>query len=137
MGTETATSDRAAWIKGPACHCNPPAKTQSGRGGWCCWAPGVGKGTQAELLHQQLGACPLSTGDVFRAAKATAEPIAARRSPRPWSTCARANVPDDDRADMVRERKNASAVPAGSCSMVFRGPLPRPRPWPPCSSNWA
>ncbi len=33
-------------------------------------APGVGKGTQAELLGQRLGACHLSTGDVFRAAKA-------------------------------------------------------------------
>ena len=31
-------------------------------------APGVGKGTQADLLHQKLGACHLSTGDVFRAA---------------------------------------------------------------------
>ncbi len=33
-------------------------------------APGVGKGTQAELLCKQLGACQLSTGDIFRAAKA-------------------------------------------------------------------
>jgi adenylate kinase len=32
-------------------------------------APGVGKGTQAELLSERLGLCPLSTGDVFRAAK--------------------------------------------------------------------
>jgi adenylate kinase len=28
----------------------------------------VGKGTQADLLHKNLGACHLSTGDVFRAA---------------------------------------------------------------------
>jgi adenylate kinase len=34
-------------------------------------APGVGKGTQAELLGQHLGACHLSTGDIFRAAKNT------------------------------------------------------------------
>jgi adenylate kinase len=32
-------------------------------------APGVGKGTQAELLSADLGACHLSTGDIFRAAK--------------------------------------------------------------------
>jgi adenylate kinase len=32
-------------------------------------APGVGKGTQAELLSARLGACHLSTGDIFRAAK--------------------------------------------------------------------
>ncbi len=31
-------------------------------------APGVGKGTQADLLHDRLHACHLSTGDVFRAA---------------------------------------------------------------------
>jgi adenylate kinase len=35
--------------------------------------PGVGKGTQAELLHQRLHACHLSTGDVFRAAGARKE----------------------------------------------------------------
>ena len=32
-------------------------------------APGVGKGTQAALLSRCLGACHLSTGDVFRAAR--------------------------------------------------------------------
>ncbi|MBI1292595.1 adenylate kinase [bacterium] len=32
-------------------------------------APGTGKGTQAELLNTRLGACQLSTGEVFRAAK--------------------------------------------------------------------
>jgi adenylate kinase len=37
--------------------------------------PGVGKGTQAELLSRALGACPLSTGDIFRAARGkVAEP---------------------------------------------------------------
>ena len=28
--------------------------------------PGVGKGTQAELLCKALGTCHVSTGDVFR-----------------------------------------------------------------------
>jgi len=32
-------------------------------------APGVGKGTQAELLAEHFDICPLSTGDVFRNAK--------------------------------------------------------------------
>jgi adenylate kinase len=35
-------------------------------------APGVGKGTQATLLSSRLGACHLSTGDVFRVAKGLA-----------------------------------------------------------------
>jgi adenylate kinase len=41
-------------------------------------APGVGKGTQAELLGAKLGACHLSTGDIFRAAKCS---NACERSP--------------------------------------------------------
>lgn len=32
-------------------------------------APGVGKGTQAELLKDRFGACHLSTGDIFRSAR--------------------------------------------------------------------
>lgn len=32
-------------------------------------APGVGKGTQAELISEEFSSCQLSTGDVFRAAK--------------------------------------------------------------------
>jgi adenylate kinase len=35
--------------------------------------PGVGKGTQAELLAGRLGACHLSTGDIFRASKCVPE----------------------------------------------------------------
>ena len=35
--------------------------------------PGVGKGTQAELLCKALGTCHLSTGDVFRAAQCQTE----------------------------------------------------------------
>jgi adenylate kinase len=41
-------------------------------------APGVGKGTQAEMLSAKLGSCHLSTGDIFRAAKAL---DAAERTP--------------------------------------------------------
>jgi adenylate kinase len=42
--------------------------------------PGVGKGTQAELLCEALGTCHLSTGDVFRAAGCQPEPSPALRS---------------------------------------------------------
>src|ERR1017187_3967524 len=68
-------NDRAAWLKGGDALCSttpqpPPGKT------WrlvLLGAPGVGKGTQAELLSERLGACHLSTGDVFRAAKCLAD----------------------------------------------------------------
>jgi adenylate kinase len=67
--------DRAAWLKGGDALCANPPSESPGR----VWrlvllgAPGVGKGTQAELLSKRLGACQLSTGDVFRAAKCLAE----------------------------------------------------------------
>ncbi len=66
----TPPSDRAAWLKGPAFECSvkPPAQQRP----WrlvLLGPPGVGKGTQAQLLAAQFGACHLSTGDVFRTAK--------------------------------------------------------------------
>jgi adenylate kinase len=65
-----ASRDRTAWLKGGAAACKdlPPAVTHPRRL-VLLGAPGVGKGTQAELLSATFGACQLSTGDVFRAAK--------------------------------------------------------------------
>lgn len=66
----TIRNDRAAWLRGPQATCSiaPPAVDRA----WrlvLLGAPGVGKGTQAEKLSAALGACPLSTGDVFRASR--------------------------------------------------------------------
>jgi len=74
-----AKNDRAAWLKGPAASCSilPQIQTRPRRF-VLLGAPGVGKGTQAELLSARLGACQLSTGDIFRAAKSIA---ACERSP--------------------------------------------------------
>ena len=70
----SAKNDRAAWLKGPGARCLvPPQARARPRRFVLLGAPGVGKGTQAELLSERLGACQLSTGDVFRAAKSTAE----------------------------------------------------------------
>ena len=65
-----AKTDRAAWLKGGQAHCNttPQAASKPLRL-VLLGAPGVGKGTQAELISANLGPCQLSTGDVFRAAK--------------------------------------------------------------------
>ncbi len=71
----THKPDRAAWLKGGDVFCSNPQPKPAGR----IWrlvllgAPGVGKGTQAELLSERLGACQLSTGDIFRAAKCLSE----------------------------------------------------------------
>ncbi len=115
MSTETVSCDRAAWIKGPASKCNPPAaKVERPWRLVLLGAPGVGKGTQAELLHQRLGACQLSTGDVFRAAKSLPE---TERSPAISSALEYMKrgelVPDETVVDLVRERTECLRCPAG------------------------
>ena len=66
-----SNNDRAAWLKGGTaqCACETATNHQQPRRFVLLGAPGVGKGTQAELLSKNLGACQLSTGDIFRAAK--------------------------------------------------------------------
>jgi adenylate kinase len=69
-----AKNDRATWLKGPAAQCsNMPRPKPTPFHFILLGAPGVGKGTQAEMLSERLGACQLSTGDVFRAAKSIPE----------------------------------------------------------------
>lgn len=101
-------NDRAAWLRGGAAHCSsPPANPVRTWRLVLLGAPGVGKGTQAELLHERLGACHLSTGDVFRAAR-TLGP--AERTPalnEALEYMRRGElVPDAIVLAMVRERKD-------------------------------
>ncbi|HWC58418.1 MAG TPA: nucleoside monophosphate kinase [Verrucomicrobiae bacterium] len=67
-------NDRNAWLKGGEAHCKTTPQPQAfPQRLVLLGAPGVGKGTQAELLSARLGACHLSTGDIFRAAKTLTE----------------------------------------------------------------
>jgi adenylate kinase len=65
-----STRDRKAWLQGSGATCNlPPERPEQLRRLVLLGAPGVGKGTQAEMLSAKMGACHLSTGDIFRAAR--------------------------------------------------------------------
>ena len=97
---------RATWLQGPSARCETAPK-----GAFLPWriillgAPGVGKGTQADLLNQRLLACHLSTGDVFRAAAARGD---VEHSPATQEALAYMRrgelVPDSTVWEMVRER---------------------------------
>jgi adenylate kinase len=74
-GQTAPKPDRNAWLKGGAAICEIPPAARTGKA-WrivLLGAPGIGKGTQAELLCERLGTCHLSTGDIFRTAKCLAE----------------------------------------------------------------
>lgn len=101
-----AKPDRTAWLKGGQAKCKVgPRDTTHPRRLVLLGAPGVGKGTQAELLSERLGACHLSTGDVFRAAKTL---DACERTPAMDSAldCMRRGelVPDQTVLGLIAER---------------------------------
>lgn len=107
--------DRSNWLKGPRFKCAVPPQT-TGRA-WrlaLLGAPGVGKGTQAELLGRRLGACHLSTGDVFRAAKTRA---AREQTPALQAALnamsGGALVSDAIVSEIVRERVECLRCPGG------------------------
>lgn len=69
-------------------------------------APGVGKGTQADLLHRRLGACHLSTGDAFRAAGSQPDSNQSPAIREALQYMRRGElVPDATVLEVVRERK--------------------------------
>jgi len=68
-------------------------------------APGVGKGTQADLLNRWVRACHLSTGDVFRSAGSRAECEQTPAMKEAMEYMRRGElVPDSTVWQMVRER---------------------------------
>lgn len=103
--TTPTKNHRAAWLEGPSAAC--PAQAEPAHP-WrliLLGAPGVGKGTQADLLRQRLGACHLSTGDVFRAAsRIDCNPSPAMAAALDFMRRGEL-VPDSIVWEMVRERK--------------------------------
>jgi len=99
-------SDRTAWLQGGEARCKvPPQTPHRARRLVLLGAPGVGKGTQAELLSERLGACHLSTGDIFRAAKCSDECARTPTMTRALDYMVRgALVPDEIVLDLVTER---------------------------------
>ena len=102
--SDPSNNSRAAWLHGPAAACSFQAEVEHPWRLILLGAPGVGKGTQADLLHQRLGACHLSTGDVFRAAgQSNCEQTPAMTVALDYMRRS-ALVPDSTVWEMVRER---------------------------------
>jgi len=110
-----AERDRSAWLKGPDSPCpEAPAGVTRPYRLVLLGPPGVGKGTQAEFISEKLGTCHLSTGDVFRAAKATPE---ADRTPAITKALEHMKrgelVPDDTVIALVSERQTCLRCKGG------------------------
>jgi adenylate kinase len=108
--------DRAAWLKGPAALCNIRPEPRPHRHRFVLLgAPGVGKGTQAELLAEHFDICPLSTGDVFRNAKSL--PTQCECSPAMSEALGYMNagelVPDETVISLIKERQKCLSCRGG------------------------
>jgi adenylate kinase len=97
--------DRLAWLQGPSAQCEAVPASHSAWRLVLLGAPGVGKGTQADLLQERLNACHLSTGDVFRYSGSLKEcdQSPAMRAAQAFMRRGEL-VPDATVWDMVRER---------------------------------
>lgn len=102
--TTNATHDHGPWLLGTNDTCGHPIPTGESWRLILLGAPGVGKGTQADLLTRELRACHLSTGDVFRAAaKSQCELSPAMQAATEYMRKGEL-VPDATVWQMIRER---------------------------------
>jgi adenylate kinases len=110
----TPTRDRNAWIFGANTPCRqPPAAVPHPWRLVLIGPPGVGKGTQAELLESALGACTLSTGELFRAASLG---LLAHHAPTAAAHACmhRGGLVDDDTVlSLIRERRHCLRCSGG------------------------
>lgn len=124
MGT---TCDRVAWIKGKNYQCSGMPQPR-GR----VWrfillgAPGVGKGSLAELLAQKLGICQLATGDIFRAIKYLPQDEITPALKSAFEFMSRGElVPDDIVINIVKERLKCIKCPNGFVLDGFPRTIPQ------------
>jgi adenylate kinase len=125
-GSMRLLRDRTAWLQGEPLRClQPPAASPAARRFVLLGPPGVGKATQSEMLATILGACPLSTADIFRAG--------VERSPAPGSAIAAAAehmnrgelVPDDIVLGLIRNRRGCLRCRGGFLLDGFPRTLPQ------------
>jgi adenylate kinase len=107
--------EKAAWLRGSSVGSRPRFRERRS-----CWRlillgpPGAGKGTQSQLLKQRLGACHLSTGNLFRAAGSRAGSASTPAMAEAIHYMRRGElVPDSTVWDMVRERTECLRCRAG------------------------
>jgi adenylate kinase len=111
-----SAGNRIAWLQGPGATCTDLGPTPQRP--WhivLLGPPGVGKGTQAEKIVADYGACQLSTGDIFRYAARDAS----GKPPSPAMAKALAAmkrgelVSDATVVELVRERASCLACQNG------------------------
>jgi adenylate kinase len=112
---QKSRNGRAGWFQASSADCTDVH--QANGSPWrlvLLGAPGVGKGTQADLLNQRLNACHLSTGDLFRAASKLSE---CDQSPAMKSAMEHMRrgelVPDATVWEMVHERADCIRCASG------------------------
>lgn len=110
-----AKRDQVAWLRGEPFLCDSPVPPlDQPHRLILLGAPGIGKGTQAELLAGRLGACHLSTGDIFRSARHLSE---CQRSPAMTAALEFMRrgelVPDQTVLELVQERARCLECPGG------------------------
>lgn len=104
---------RTAWLRGSDVTCEPESGPRDHVYRLILLGPpGVGKGTQAELLSDRLRTCHLSTGDVFRAAKCDGNTSAAVSAA--LAAMSRGELVSDELViDTVRERSGCLRCAGG------------------------